>query len=79
MLEIVRKFQACYYVVELQGDRMDRETKIFVNNDLDVVMARMQARNIARDMGFSTVDRSSPHLTGNLRVGTDYILGCAGI
>lgn len=37
---------------------MDTETKIFVNNDLDVVMARMQARNIARDMGFSTVDQA---------------------
>lgn len=58
MLETVRKFQACYYVVEPQGDRMDTETKIFVNNDLDVVMARMQARNIAREMGFSTVDQA---------------------
>ena len=37
---------------------MDTETKIFVNNDLDVVMARMQARDIAKKMGFGTADQA---------------------
>ena len=37
---------------------MDTETKIFVNNDLDIVMARMQARDIAKKMGFSTADQA---------------------
>ena len=37
---------------------MDTETKIYINNDLDVVKARMQARDIAKKMGFSTADQA---------------------
>jgi len=37
---------------------MNTETKIYINNDLDIVMARMQTRDIAKRMGFSTVDQA---------------------
>ncbi len=37
---------------------MDIETKIYINNDLDIVMARMQAREVAKEMGFSTADQA---------------------
>ena len=37
---------------------MDTETKIYVSNDLGIVMARMQAREIARQMGFGTADQA---------------------
>ena len=45
-------------VVEFQEIPMETETKIYVNNDLDIVMARMQARNVAKEMGFGTVDQA---------------------
>jgi serine/threonine-protein kinase RsbT len=34
------------------------ERKIFINNDFDVVLARMQAREIAKEMGFGTADQA---------------------
>ncbi len=34
------------------------DTRIFVNNDLDIVIARMQAREVAKDLGFSTTDQA---------------------
>jgi serine/threonine-protein kinase RsbT len=34
------------------------ERKIYVNNDLDIVVARMQAREMAKEMGFSTADQA---------------------
>jgi serine/threonine-protein kinase RsbT len=37
---------------------MNTETKIYVNNDLDIVIARMQARNVAKRMGFNTADQA---------------------
>ena len=37
---------------------MSTETRIYINNDLDIVMARMQARNVAKKMGFSTADQA---------------------
>ena len=37
---------------------MSTETKIYINNDLDIVMARMQAREAAKEMGFSTADQA---------------------
>lgn len=33
-------------------------TKIHINNDLDVVTARMQARQLAKQMGFNTADQA---------------------
>ncbi len=37
---------------------MDVETKIYVNNDLDIVIVRMQTRELAKKMGFSTADQA---------------------
>jgi len=37
---------------------MDTKIKIYINNDLDIVMARMQTRGIAKEMGFSTADQA---------------------
>ena len=37
---------------------MSSETKIYINNDLDISMARMQAREAAKNMGFSTADQA---------------------
>jgi serine/threonine-protein kinase RsbT len=37
---------------------MHTERKIYINNDLDIVMARMQAREIAKQMGFGTADQA---------------------
>ena len=37
---------------------MDIETKIYINNDLDIVVARMQTRRVAKEMDFSTVDQA---------------------
>jgi serine/threonine-protein kinase RsbT len=34
------------------------ERTIFINNDLDMVMARMQARQMAKKMGFTTADQA---------------------
>ncbi len=34
------------------------ERKVYINNDLDIVMARMQAREMAKQMGFGTVDQA---------------------
>ena len=34
------------------------ERKIYINNDLDVVAARMQARELAKQMGFRTADQA---------------------
>lgn len=37
---------------------MDTETKVYINNDLDIALARMQARELAKKMGFSTADQA---------------------
>ncbi len=37
---------------------MNIERKIYVNNDLDIVVARMQAREMAKQMGFGTADQA---------------------
>ena len=37
---------------------MNMERKIYINNDLDVVAARMQARELAKQMGFRTADQA---------------------
>ncbi|MBE7471404.1 MAG: hypothetical protein DPW09_04845 [Anaerolineae bacterium] len=37
---------------------MSTERKIYVNNDLDIVTARLQAREMAREMGFGTADQA---------------------
>ena len=37
---------------------MDTETKVYINNDLDIALARMQARDVAKKMGFSTADQA---------------------
>jgi serine/threonine-protein kinase RsbT len=37
---------------------MSTERKVHVNNDLDIVMARMQAREMAKQMGFGTADQA---------------------
>jgi len=37
---------------------MNTECKIFVNNDLDIVNARMQARAMAKQVGFRTADQA---------------------
>lgn len=34
------------------------ERKIFVNNDFDIVLARMQARELAKEIGFSAADQA---------------------
>lgn len=37
---------------------MTLERKIYVNNDLDIVMARLQAREMAKQLGFGTADQA---------------------
>ena len=37
---------------------MGTETKVYINNDLDIALARMQARDLAKKMGFSTADQA---------------------
>jgi hypothetical protein len=37
---------------------MDMETRVYVINDLDVMLVRMQARLIAQKMGFNPTDQS---------------------
>ena len=37
---------------------MTTERKVYINNDLDIVTARMQAREIARQIGFGTADQA---------------------
>ena len=37
---------------------MSKERRIYVNNDLDVVVARMQARELAKQIGFGTADQA---------------------
>lgn len=37
---------------------MNAERKIYINNDLDIVTARMQAREMARQVGFGTADQA---------------------
>ncbi|MBI1880683.1 MAG: hypothetical protein HYR94_21110 [Chloroflexi bacterium] len=37
---------------------MSTERKIYVNNDLDIVTARLQAREMAKEMGFGTADQA---------------------
>jgi serine/threonine-protein kinase RsbT len=37
---------------------MNTSTRIYINNDLDIVTARMQARQVAKDMGFTTTDQA---------------------
>jgi serine/threonine-protein kinase RsbT len=37
---------------------MNLQRKIYINNDLDVVTARMQAREMAKQLGFGTADQA---------------------
>ncbi|MFN8453554.1 MAG: hypothetical protein U0401_02605 [Anaerolineae bacterium] len=37
---------------------MNTARRIYVNNDLDVVMARLQAREMAKQIGFGTADQA---------------------
>lgn len=37
---------------------MNLQRKIYINNDLDVVTARMQAREMAKQLGFRTADQA---------------------
>ena len=37
---------------------MNMERRIYINNDLDVVTARLQARKMAVEMGFRTADQA---------------------
>ena len=38
---------------------MNKETtRIYVNNDLDIILARMQTRSMAKEMGFNTADQA---------------------
>ena len=37
---------------------MDMETRVYVVNDLDVMLARVQARQIAQKLGFSSADQA---------------------
>jgi len=37
---------------------METERRICINNDLDIVMARMQARQMAKLIGFGTADQA---------------------
>ena len=37
---------------------MNMQRKIYINNDLDIVTARMQAREMAKLMGFRTADQA---------------------
>jgi serine/threonine-protein kinase RsbT len=37
---------------------MSAERRVYINNDLDIVTARMQAREMARQVGFGTADQA---------------------
>lgn len=37
---------------------MDTVIKIYINNDMDIIVARMQARDIAKKMGFATTGQA---------------------
>ena len=37
---------------------MGTERRIYINNDLDIVVVRMQARELAKQMGFGTADQA---------------------
>ena len=37
---------------------MGIERRIYINNDLDIVVVRMQARELAKQMGFGTADQA---------------------
>lgn len=37
---------------------MGNERRIYINNDLDIVTARMQAREMAKELGFGTADQA---------------------
>ena len=37
---------------------MDIERRIFINNDFDIVLARMQAREVAKEIGFGAADQA---------------------
>jgi serine/threonine-protein kinase RsbT len=37
---------------------MGTERRIYINNDLDIVVARMQARELAKQIGFGTADQA---------------------
>jgi serine/threonine-protein kinase RsbT len=37
---------------------MSNERRIYINNDLDIVTARMQAREMAKELGFGTADQA---------------------
>ena len=44
--------------ITLQKTTSDTSRKITINNDLDIIVARLQAREIARDLGFGTIDQA---------------------
>lgn len=37
---------------------MKVQRKVYINNHLDIVMARMQVREVAKDLGFRTADQA---------------------
>ncbi len=37
---------------------MNTKRKIYINNDLDIVMVRLQVREMAKEMGFKTSDQA---------------------
>ncbi len=37
---------------------MNTERKVYINNDFDIVMVRLQVREMAREMGFRTADQA---------------------
>jgi serine/threonine-protein kinase RsbT len=39
-------------------NNMGTERRIYINNDLDIVVVRMQAREMAKQMGFGTADQA---------------------
>ncbi len=37
---------------------MPEERRVWINNDLDIVAARVEGRNLAREMGFGIIDQA---------------------
>jgi len=50
---------------------MSAERRVYINNDLDIVTARMQAREMARQVGFGTADQARISLAG-LGIGSNF-------
>ena len=44
---------------------MGTERRIYINNDLDIVVVRMQAREMAKQMGFGTADQARVSLAAS--------------